>query len=177
MSDGYTPYFPNCSLCGSHGALQILTLLNRSNSYFGSSNHQNMKKIFVLASLFFALFTVSASAQGGPGGGGMTPEQRAERQKQMKADLVAKAKITEAEAEKVMQIQQESRQGMRGLRDLSDEDRQKKLDEIKAENLKKFKAIPLTDDQVKAVDAFYEEQMKKMMNRGGGNGEKKEGGN
>jgi hypothetical protein len=42
---------------------------------------------------------------------------------------------------------------------------------MRAENSKKFKAIPLTDDQVKAVDAFYDEQMKRMMNRGnGGNG-------
>ena len=64
----------------------------------------------------------------------MTPEQRAERQKQMKTELVAKAKITEAEADKVMQIQQESRAGLRGLRDMSPEDRQKKLDEVKAEN-------------------------------------------
>ena len=131
-----------------------------------------MKKLFLLAALFTALFTTtSASAQGGPGGG-MTPEQRAERMKQMKADLVAQAKITEAEADKVMQIQQDSRQGMRGLRDLSPEERQKKLDEIKAENSKKFKAIPLTDEQVKAVDAFYEEQMKRMMSRmnGGGGG-------
>ena len=128
-----------------------------------------MKKLFFLASLFTALIATSANAQGGPGGqGGMSPEQRAERQKQMKAELVAKAKITEAEADKVMQIQQESRAAMRGLRDLSAEDRQKKLDEVKAENSKKFKAIPLTDDQVKAVDAFYEEQMKRMMNRGQG---------
>jgi hypothetical protein len=129
-----------------------------------------MKKLFVVAALFTALFTTTtASAQGGQGGG-MSPEQRAERMKQMKTDLVAKAKITEAEADKVMQIQQESRAGMRGLRDLSQEDRQKKLEEIRAENLKKFKAVPLTDDQVKAVDAFYDEQMKRMMNRGGGNG-------
>ena len=137
-----------------------------------------MKKLFLLATLFVALFTVSASAQGG-GQGGMTPEQRAERQKQMKAELVAAAKITEAEADKVMQVQQDSRQAMRGLRDLSEEDRKKKVDEIRAENTKKFKAIPLTDDQVKAVDAYYAEQVKKMMNRGGGpgNGEKKEGGN
>jgi hypothetical protein len=90
----------------------------------------------------------------------------------MKADLIAKAKITEAEADKVIQIQQDSRAGLRGLRDLTPEERQKKMDEVKTENTKKFKAIPLTDDQVKAVDAFYEEQMKKMMNRGanGGNG-------
>ena len=129
-----------------------------------------MKKFLFLTALFAALATVSVSAQGGPGG--MTPEQRAERMKQMKTDLIAKAKITDAEADKVMQIQQESRAGMRGLRDLSPEERQKKLDEIKAENTKKFKAIPLTDDQVKAVDAFFEEQMKRMMNRmngGGGN--------
>lgn len=129
-----------------------------------------MKKFFFLTALFAALATVTVSAQGGPGG--MTPEQRAERMKQMKTDLIAKAKITDAEADKVLQIQQESRAGMRGLRDLSPEERQKKLDEIKADNTKKFKAIPLTDDQVKAVDAFFEEQMKRMMNRmngGGGN--------
>ena len=126
-----------------------------------------MKKLFVLAALFTALVG-TASAQGGPGG--MTPEQRAERQKQMKTELVAAAKITEAEADKVMQIQADSRAALRGLRDLPQEERQKKMDEVKAENSKKFKAIPLTDDQVKAVDAFYEEQMKRMMNRGGGNG-------
>ncbi|RYZ27536.1 MAG: hypothetical protein EOO10_12445 [Chitinophagaceae bacterium] len=128
-----------------------------------------MKKLFVMAALFTALVG-TASAQGGQGGG-MTPEQRAERQKQMKTELVSKAKITEAEADKVMQIQQESRAGLRGLRDMTPEERQKKMDEIKVENTKKFKAIPLTDDQVKAVDAFYDEQMKRMMNRGnGGNG-------
>ena len=127
-----------------------------------------MKKLFFLVALFTAILS-TASAQGGPGGGGMTPEQRAERMKQMKTELVAKAKITEAEADKVMQIQQESRGSMRGLRDLTPEERQKKLDELKTENSKKFKAIPLTDDQVKAVDAFYEEPMKRMMNRGNGN--------
>ena len=128
-----------------------------------------MKKLFLLAGLFIALFTTTVSAQGG---GGMTPEQRAERQKQTKADLIAKAKISDAEADKVMQIQQDSRAGMRGLRDLSAEDRKKKMDEMNADNAKKFKAIPLTDDQVKAVSAFYDEQMKKMMERmnGGGNG-------
>jgi hypothetical protein len=128
-----------------------------------------MKKLLFLATLFAVVTTTSVSAQGGQGG--MTPEQRAERQKQTKTDLVAKAKITEAEADKVMAIQQESRTALRGLRDLSQEERQKKMDEVKAENTKKFKAIPLTDDQVKAVDAFYDEQMKNMMNRqrGGGN--------
>lgn len=129
-----------------------------------------------MATLFAAVATTSVSAQGG-GGGGMTPEQRAERMKQMKTELIAKAKISDAEADKVMQIQQESRRGMmQGWRDMSPEDRQKKLDEVKADNDKKFKAIPLTDDQVKAVDAFYDEQMKRMMNRANGNGGNGNGG-
>ncbi|MDQ6609297.1 MAG: hypothetical protein M3Y85_05705 [Bacteroidota bacterium] len=130
-----------------------------------------MKKLFLLVGLFTALFATTASAQGGQGGN-MTPEQRAERQKQMKTDLIAKAMITEAEADKVIQIQQESRAGLRGMRDMTPEDRKKKMDEIKVDNDKKFKAIPLTDAQLKAVDEFYEEQMKRMMNRGaGGNGQ------
>jgi ribosomal protein L29 len=128
-----------------------------------------MKKFLIAAALFTALFTTgSAFAQGGSQGG-MSPEQRAERMKQMKTELVEKAKISEAQAEKVMQIQMESRAGMRGLRDLSPEERQKKVDEMKAGNTKKFKAIPLTDEQVKAVDAYYEEQIKRMMNRANGN--------
>lgn len=144
----------------------FLTLLNRRLPYFGGKS-SNMKKLFLAATLLAAIATTSVSAQGGPGG--MTPEQRAERMKQQKTDLIAKAKITDAEADKVMQIQQESRRGMmQGWRDMSQEDRQKKMAEIKAENSKKFKAIPLTDDQVKAVDEFYDEQMKRMMNRQGG---------
>lgn len=101
----------------------------------------------------------------------MTPEQRAERMKQQKTDLIAKAKISDAEADKVMQIRQESMKDWRAMRDLSQEERQKKMADMKTENDKKFKAIPLTDDQVKAVDEFYDEQMKRMMNRqGGGSG-------
>ncbi len=129
-----------------------------------------MKKLFFLAVLFTAFLGTTVSAQGGPGGG-MTAEQRAERQKQTKAELVVSARITEAEADKILQIQQDSRAGMRGLRDLSAEDRKKKMDEMKVENQKKYKAIPLTDDQVKAVDAYFDEQIKKRMAAGnGGNG-------
>ncbi|HVG41689.1 MAG TPA: hypothetical protein VM888_08760, partial [Chitinophagaceae bacterium] len=86
-------------------------------------------------------------------------------------------KITEAEADKVLEIQQASRAGMRGLRDLSEEERKKKMDEILAENSKKYSQIPLTPEQVKAVDAYFEEQRKNMQNRqGGGNGGNGNGG-
>jgi ribosomal protein L29 len=85
-----------------------------------------MKKFLASIAVIAAISITSASAQGG----GMTPEQRAERMKQTKTELVAKAKITEAEADKVMEIQQASRAGLRGLRDLTPEERQKKMDEM-----------------------------------------------
>lgn len=41
------------------------------------------------------------------------------------------------------------------------------MDELNAERTKKFKDIPLTDDQVKAVDATLVEIRKNMMQGGG----------
>jgi LAS superfamily LD-carboxypeptidase LdcB len=124
-----------------------------------------MKKLFFLAVLLTGFSVANVSAQGG----GMSPEQRAERQKQTKTELIAKAKITEAEADKILQIQQDSRGGMRGMRDMTPEDRKKKMDEMKTENEKKYKAIPITDDQIKAVNEYFDEQMKKRMERSAGN--------
>jgi LAS superfamily LD-carboxypeptidase LdcB len=124
-----------------------------------------MKKLFFLAVLLTGFSVANVSAQGG----GMSPEQRAERQKQTKTELIAKAKITEAEADKILQIQQDSRGGMRGMRDMTPEDRKKKMDEMKTENEKKYKAIPITDDQIKAVNEYFDEQMKKRIERSAGN--------
>jgi LAS superfamily LD-carboxypeptidase LdcB len=124
-----------------------------------------MKKLFFLAVLLTGFSVANVSAQGG----GMSPEQRAERQKQTKTELIAKAKITDAEADKILQIQQDSRGGMRGMRDMTPEDRKKKMDEMKTENEKKYKAIPITDDQIKAVNEYFDEQMKKRIERSAGN--------
>jgi ribosomal protein L29 len=124
-----------------------------------------MRKLFFLAVLLTGFSVATVSAQGG----GMSPEQRAERQKQTKTELIAKAKITEAEADKILQIQQDARGGMRGMRDMTPEDRKKKMDEMKTENEKKYKAIPITDDQIKAVNEYFDEQMKKRMERSAGN--------
>jgi hypothetical protein len=92
----------------------------------------------------------------------------------VKPQLLEKVKISDAEAEKVLDIQLASRQQMRGLRDLSEEDRKKKMDEMQADQLKQYKAIPLTDDQVKAVQSFFEEMRQNMQqqrqNGGQGNG-------
>jgi hypothetical protein len=61
---------------------------------------------------------------------------------------------------------------MRGMRDLNEEDRKKKMDEVRAATDKKYKEMPLTDDQIKAVNDFYDEWRKNMQqqrNGGGGN--------
>ena len=56
------------------------------------------------------------------------------------------------------------------MRELSEEDRNKKMKETNEEREKKLKAIPLTDDQIKAVNDFYEELRKARMASGRGGG-------
>ena len=114
-----------------------------------------MKKLVLLLTLFTALF-INANAQGGD------PAAREARMKEMKAQLIEKAKLSETQADKVIEINTASRDQMRGLRDLSEADRAKKLEEIQADLSKKFKAIPLTDDQVKAVNDYMAERRKQM---------------
>src|SRR5215213_10396937 len=111
-----------------------------------------MKKLIVLLVLAAGVFSTNINAQGGD------PAAREARMKEMKTQLVEKAKITEAEADKVLEINTSMREQMRGLRDLSEADRAKKMEEIQADMSKKFKAIPLTDDQVKAVNEYMAER-------------------
>jgi hypothetical protein len=67
-----------------------------------------------------------------------------------------------------------NRSKMRSLRDLNEEDRKKQTEELQAAENKEFGAIPLTEDQVKAVNNFFDEQRKQMQQQrqqnGGGNG-------
>ena len=116
-----------------------------------------MKKLILMATLFVALGVTNAEAQGGG-----DPAAREARMKEMKTQLVEKAKITDAEADKVLEINSSNRQQMMGLRDLSEADRAKKMEEISADNAKKFKAIPLTDAQVKAVTEYFAERRRNM---------------
>jgi len=120
-----------------------------------------MKKFLLMATFVVALSTIEANAQQGGG----DPAQREARMKEMKSQLVEKAKITEAEADKVMEIQRGNRDKMQGWRDMSEADRAKKMEEINADNTKKYKEIPLTDDQVKAVNEYFAERRKNMQRR------------
>ena len=124
-----------------------------------------MKKLIGLVLLLTTISTSSLLAQGG--------DQQAMVQRfhdRVKPLLIEQTKLTDAQAEKVIEINVNARQQMRGLRDLSEDDRKKKMDEVQAGIDKQYKTIPLTDDQIKAVDSFFEEQRKNRQQRQQGSG-------
>lgn len=129
-----------------------------------------MKKRFLLALLMATLFaTTSVSAQGGPGG---DPQQFRQRMiERVKPQLLEKTKISDAEADKVLDIYlaaQPQRREIRMDQAMSDEDKAKKMAAIDEDATKKYKAIPLKDEQVKAVNEFFEDMRKNMQNRRNG---------
>ena len=120
-----------------------------------------------MVALFGALLSTTAvSAQGGPGG---DPAQMRQRMvERFKPQLVEKTKITEAEADKVLDIYMASMTQRREIRmdnNMSDDDKNKKMAALNEEAAKKYKAIPLSDDKVKAVNDFFEEQRRNGPNR------------
>ncbi len=128
-----------------------------------------MKKLIAVAAIFATVYTSDVAAQQG---GGDPAAMMARMKERMKPQLVEKTKLTDAQADKVIEINFEFRQQMRELRDLSEADRAKKREEIQANINKKYKEIPLTDDQVKSVNDFYDEWRKNMQQQrgsGGGN--------
>jgi hypothetical protein len=133
-----------------------------------------MKKLFLLAALIAALFTTTSSfAQGGPGG---DPQQFRQRMiERVKPQLIEKTKISDAEADKVLDVYFGTMQQRREIRmdnSLNEDDKKKKTEALNEETTKKYKAIPLKEEQVKAVNEFFDEMRKNQMNRrpqGGGN--------
>ena len=133
-----------------------------------------MKKIIALLAMVLCCSMTTLMAQGG--GQQMTPEQRMERMKTMyKPQLTEKAKITEAEADKVIEILADIQPKMRPImmdQTMSQEDKEQKIAELNVDRDKRLKAIPLNDDQVKAVIATIDEIRKNMQNRPRGGGGK-----
>jgi hypothetical protein len=126
-----------------------------------------MKKLAILTALITLFAATDVLAQGG----GQDPAVMAQRYKErVKPLLTEKVKLTDAEVEKILDIQLELRQQMRGFRDLSEDDRKKKMVEIQALVEKQYKAIPLTEDRIKAINEFFEEQRKNMQQRQGNRG-------
>ena len=134
-----------------------------------------MKKFLFLSLIAGALISTTANAQGPaatkqPATQQPTTEQQANMLKEAKAKqiplLVEKAGLTDAQAEKVIEINFEIRQQAgTALQGLNDADRTAKLAELKAAKEKRYSEIPLTADQIKAVYAAYESLGKDMPKR------------
>jgi len=126
-----------------------------------------MKKVLALVALVLIASFNTIMAQPPGGGQQMDPAKMLEMMKQrVKPQLIEKTKLTDAQADKVLEIQIASQTAMRGMRDLSEDERMSKMKEIREDNNKKFKEIPLTDEQIKSVNDFYDEMRKNRMQRG-----------
>ena len=126
-----------------------------------------MKKVLALVALVLIASFNTIMAQPPGGGQQMDPAKMLEMMKQrVKPQLIEKTKLTDAQADKVLEIQIASQTAMRGMRDLSEDERMSKMKEIREGNNKKFKDIPLTDEQIKSVNDFYDEMRKNRMQRG-----------
>jgi len=113
-----------------------------------------MKKILILLALTVGISSTAVYAQGEQ----RDPAAMAQRMKErVKPQLVQKVQLTEAQADQVIEINLDVRSQMRQLRDLSPAERRTKAADIDAVRDKRYKAIPLNDEQVKAVNAFFEE--------------------
>ena len=133
-----------------------------------------MKKLFLLSLIAASFISTTTMAQGsGPAATQQspafqlpTPEQQAAMLKNAKEKqvppMIEKTGLTQAQAERVIEINFEIRLQMAGL---SDAERSAKLAELKAVKEKKYSEIPLTAEQIKAVYAFYEDMGKNMPKR------------
>src|SRR6476661_2289596 len=107
-----------------------------------------MKKLFLLLIIFAAAFTTVQAQQGG----GDPAAMMARMKERIKPQLIDKTKLTDAQADKVIEINFEQQQARRQLRmdqSLSDDDKKKKMADLDAARNKKLSEIPLTADQVK----------------------------
>ena len=116
-----------------------------------------MKKFLFLTLISAAILSTSAQAQAGGDQGTILQQM-----KKVIPLMVEKTGLTEAQADRIIEINYETRMAAAGLRDLSEEERSKKIAELKAQKEKKYSEIPLTPEQIKAVYAFYEELGKNM---------------
>ncbi|HEX8460750.1 MAG TPA: hypothetical protein VF623_04950 [Segetibacter sp.] len=124
-----------------------------------------MKKSIALLTIFVGLSGGVLLAQQG-NGGNYDPAQMKQRNLQTlkESDL----KLTDAQADSVVTISMESRQQMRGLRDLSQEERTVKMKEMNDMLLKRWTSALKDEALAKRVADFYEKQRAARQNNGGG---------
>jgi hypothetical protein len=120
-----------------------------------------MKKILFLLAFITTVSVSSVYAQQNE-----TPEQMQQRMRdRIKPELVTKAGITEAQADKVIDINfaiQKQRREVRNNQALTSEEKIKMNAEIDAARDKEYSGIPLTDEQIKSVNLFFDEMKKQL---------------
>ena len=113
-----------------------------------------MKKFLLLTLIFSAVLSTATQAQlaqQAPDPAIMLQEMK----DKIRPQMVAKTGLTDALADRVIEINFEMRMAASALRDLSEADRSAKIQELKADKEKKLSEL-LTADQLKAVKEFYE---------------------
>jgi hypothetical protein len=114
-----------------------------------------MKKILFLMLILGALVSTTTYAQAGD-----PPSVLQQMKEKQKPGLIEKAGLTDAQAEKVIELNYEMRmKASTELKDLTGEDRSKKLAEMKAAKEKKFAEF-LSPEQITAMNKYYEEMGK-----------------
>jgi len=100
------------------------------------------------------------------GGGNFDPAAMKQRQiDQLKSSDL---KLTDAQADSVASINMEFMQQMRGMRDLTPEQRQAKMKEVGDARQKRWAAALKDDALAQKVADYYEKQRQQRMQNGGG---------
>src|SRR5688500_7732044 len=133
-----------------------------------------MKKFLLLTLIFSAVITTATYAQ--PAQQAPQPQQTqpafdpAVMLQQMKEKqvplMVEKTGLSEAKANRVIELNFEMRMAASALKDLSEADRSAKIQELKAAKEKKMSEL-LTADELKAVKEFYENMGKSVPQKSG----------
>src|SRR5687768_14895660 len=121
-----------------------------------------MRKFLFLTLVFSAITSTTIHAQAGD-----PPSQLQQIKDRVKPQMIEKTGLTEAQADRVIEINYEMRQSMVGFRDLNEADRATKVAELKAARDKKYSEIPLTAEQIAAVKSFYENMGRNMPPKSG----------
>ena len=117
-----------------------------------------MKKFLFLTVIFSAIISTAIHAQAGdPPPAAPDPAVMLKQIKEkVKPQMIEKTGLTEAQADKVIEINFEMRMAASAFKDLSEADRSAKIAELKIARDKKLTEIPLTPEQIASVKSFYE---------------------
>jgi Spy/CpxP family protein refolding chaperone len=131
-----------------------------------------MKKVLFLALLFTVVTATTTNAQTASGPAATAQQTKEsdpalmlqQTKEKVRPLMVEKTGLTDSQADRVIEILFEMRQGAAALQGLSDADRSAKLAELKAVKDKKMSEV-LTPEQIIAVKKFYEEMGKNMQQK------------